>query len=179
MIKIGPGRPERRCRAAKPVVVAWLALVSIFLRPAFAQGAGNQSDSRERPDPPSLLAVVVTEVKELGRHPGEDFYRWEFFLGEDDDDTNKDIHAVIVIQEDPPPLRLRIHVTYLKRLPGQPPVRIAEKTRTIFAAQAGVRLAVEKSDYADKELVPLLQSLLKAIRDKKRLLRRAVPPPTS
>jgi len=148
-----------------------LAVISVLSLTPFARAVGSQPSSQARSDPAPLLAAVVVEVKELGRHPGEDFYRWEFFLGEDDDDTNKDIHAVVVIHEAPPPLRLRIHITNLERLPGRPTVRVARTTRVIFAARAGERLAVEKSDYAEKELVPVLESLLKAIRDKKRLLR--------
>jgi len=173
MITEGTGVSERGIRTARPGVTSWLALLSTLVLPVISQGSGIRSDAQERPDASSLLADVVSEVKELGRHPGEDFYRWEFFLGEDDDDTNKDVHAVVVIHDAPPPLRLRIHVTDLERLPANPRVRIARRTRVIYAARVGDRLTLEKSDYSPPELVLVLRSLLKAIRDKKRLLREA------
>lgn len=159
--------------AAGPAVISVLALIpALFLTP-LPQGAERRPGIQAGSDPAALLAAVVVEVKELGRRSGEDFFRWEFFLGEDDDDTNKDTHAVVVIHDEPPPLRLRIHITDLWRPPGNPRVHIAGKTRVIFAARAGERLAIEKNDYAEKELVPVLRSLLKAIRDKKKLLRKA------
>lgn len=171
MIRERTVEPERGIRLARRGVTLWLALLSAFVLGMFIRAPGSQPDTQERADVSSLFSAVVAEVKELGRHPGEDFYRWEFFLGEDDDDTNKDIHAVVIIQDDPPPLRLRIHITDLERLPGNSRVRIARRTRVLFAARVGDRMTVEKCDYPEKELVPVLQSLLKAIRDKKKLLR--------
>jgi len=129
MRKEGAGDPGGGHRAAGPAGMPILVLISAFFLTPFARGVERPSASQDRSDPASLLAAVVVEVEELGRHPGEDFYRWEFFLGEDDDDTNKDIHAVVIIHEEPPPLRLRIHVTDLQRLPGNPRVRIARQTR--------------------------------------------------
>ena len=158
-------------KPTKSTAALCLALVAAgCLLPGRA--AGNQTDAPEGTNVPALLAAVVSEVEELGRHPGESFYRWEFFLGEDDDDTNKDIHAVVVIHDDP--LRLRIHITDLERLPANRRVRVARRTRVIFAGGAGDRLTLEKSDYSPPELIPVLRSLLKAIRDKKRLLRQAL-----
>jgi hypothetical protein len=158
------------------MMALWLALLAAGGLSLPGRAAGNRTAAPEHKDVPGLLAAVVSEVRDLGRHPGEDFTRWEFFLGEDDDDTNKDIHAVVVIHEDP--LRLRIHITDLDRLPSNPRVRVARRTRVIFARGDGERLTLEKSDYPPRELVPVLRSLLKAIRDKKKLLREtAVPPP--
>lgn len=173
MVRTEAGESESGPRAAKPTAATRLALIPALLLLPLAWSPGGRSGCQERPEPSSLLAAVVSEVKELGRRPGEDFYRWEFFLGEDDDDTNKDVHAVVIIHDDPPPLRLRVHVTDFERRPDNRRVRIARQTRVIFAAASGDRLAVEKSDFAEKEIVPVLQSLLKAIRDKKKLLRKA------
>jgi hypothetical protein len=159
-------------RPTKPTAALCLALVAAGSLLLPGRTAGDQADAPEGTNVPALLAAVVSEVQELGRHPGESFYRWEFFLGEDDDDTNKDIHAVVVIHEDP--LRLRIHITDLERLPANRRVRVARRTRVIFAGRAGDRLTLEKSDYSPHDLVPVLRSLLKAIRDKKRLLRQAL-----
>jgi len=161
-------------RPTKPSAALCLALVAAGSLLLPGRAAGNQTDAPEGTNVPALLAAVVSEVEELGRHPGESFYRWEFFLGEDDDDTNKDIHAVVVIHDDP--LRLRIHITDLERLPANRRVRVARRTRVVFAGRTGDRMTVEKSDYPEKELGPVLRALLKAIRDKKKLLRQAAEP---
>ncbi len=178
MVKAGSGELDKGMRTVNRAGNLLIALLSALLLPLLARAAGNQAERPVSPDASSLLAAVVAEVKELGRRPGEDFTRWEFFLGEDDDDTNKDIHAVVLIQDDPLPLLLRVQVTYYERLASNRRVRIAGPTRSFRASETGGRWTLLKCDYPDEDLVPVLRSLLKAIRDKKRLLRRAGPPGT-
>lgn len=51
----------------------------------------------------TLLKEIYGEVLELGPRRGEDFIRHEFFVGEEDDDTDKDFHLVVLIQDSPGP----------------------------------------------------------------------------
>jgi hypothetical protein len=53
----------------------------------------------EKKDISQVLKEIYQEMKEFDKYPGCDFVKREFFVGEDDDDTNKDIHVVILVQD--------------------------------------------------------------------------------
>ncbi len=135
---------------------------------------GAQTPDRP-PNPPRVAALILDihrEVKELGPYPGEDFVRREFFLGEDDDDTNKDIHAVIIIQAMDGADRMRIQVTIMERSGNDPKIKYARGTKSFVCrvSPAG-EAALLTSDYTTQELEPVLRALKRAVLDKKRLLR--------
>ncbi len=121
----------------------------------------------------ALILDILREVKELGPYPGEDFVRREFFLGEDDDDTNKDIHAVIIIQAmDGGDERMRIQVTTLERSGSDPKIKYARGTKNfVYRVSPAGEAVLLTSDYTAKELEPVLRDLKRAIQNKKRLLK--------
>lgn len=125
----------------------------------------------------SVLKQVRDEVREMGSYPGEDFVRREFFVGEDDDDTNKDIHVNILIQALKSGEKMTLRVTEMAVDPGNPRARLARASKLVVCLFAGDRLEIKSSDYEDKELSRLAPEILTAIRNKKRLLKSGTPHP--
>ncbi len=123
----------------------------------------------------TVLKQIHAEVKEMGPHPGEDFIRQEFFVGEDDDDTNKDIHVVVLIQSRESKELMTIRVTEMAKDPGNPRARLAKTSRVLTCLVAEDRLAVQRSDYEEKDLTALVPEILTAIQNKKRLLKLGTP----
>ena len=120
---------------------------------------------------PAALMRVHDEVAELGRYPGQDFVRWDFFIGgPDDDDTNKDQHVVVLIEDGQVPRRMLLQVTQLERSRGDRNVKYARGTRRVLCFLENGKLEVRRSDYSDAELEELADGILRAVLDKKRLL---------
>lgn len=118
------------------------------------------------------LKKIHLEVKGFDRYPGEDFVRRDFFVGPDDDDTNKDIHVSILIQETDGHEKMTIQVTFLERSPGDPRVRFAKLSRLLACLVNRNEIEIQKSDFEPKEIQKLAPEILRAIRDKKKLLGR-------
>ena len=123
----------------------------------------------------TVLKQIHAEVKEIGPYPGEDFIRREFFVGEDDDDTNKDIHVLVLIQSLESKEMMTIRVTEMVKDPGNPQARLARTSRALSCLVAGDRLEIQSSDYEEKDLAKLAPEILTAIQNKKRLLKLGTP----
>jgi len=122
-----------------------------------------------------VLKQIHAEVKEIGPYPGEGFIRRQFFVGEDDDDTNKDIHVIVLIQSLESEERMTIRVTEMVKDPGNPLARLAGTSRILSCSVADKGLKVLSSDYEEKDLAKLAPEILKAILNKKRLLKLGTP----
>jgi hypothetical protein len=118
-----------------------------------------------------ILKQIHAEVKEMGPYPGEDFIRREFFVGEDDDDTNKDVHVSVLIQPLESKEKMTIRVTEMVKDPGNPRARLAKTSRMLVCLVAGGRLEIQSSDYEENDLNRLAPEILTAIQNKKRLLK--------
>ncbi len=137
---------------------------------AFEIEPGTQA---EPPDAPAadVLKQIYVEVKELGPYPGETFIKHDFFLGPADDDSYKREHVVVLIQDVDGVERMRIQVTEMKNRPDDPRIQLAGKTRTITCSvSGGEALTLLRSDYSDTETVRLAPDILRAVREKKKLL---------
>ena len=119
----------------------------------------------------AVLKKIHAEVKEMGAYPGQDFFQQAFFVGEDDDDTNKDIHASILIRDQEGLDKMTIRVTVMKKDRRNPRARLAGTTKEIICFFAGDKAEIESSDYEEKEIASLVPDILTAIRNKKRLLK--------
>jgi len=119
----------------------------------------------------SVLTRIYAEIKEMGPYPGEEFTRREFFVGEDDDDTNKDIHIMVLIRSSDSGEMMTIRVTELVKDPGNPQARLAANSKMLSCLVAGGRLEIRSSDYQEKDLDQLAPEMLTAIQNKKRLLK--------
>lgn len=147
------------------------AALAILVPLVLGASAPARGDGRERADIPSLLREIRAEVVSIGGYPGEDFARGEFFLGEGDDDTYK-THAVgILVKDDDGGSRMTIVVSRLEPARDDPRVKYARDPKTIVCAFSPAEVALARSDFPPDELGRLLPAVLKAVVDKKALLR--------
>lgn len=131
------------------------------------------SPPQEKPrDVPGLLREIQREVHELGPYPGEDFVRRDFSLGEDDDDTNKNHHVGILIQDRDDGPVMTIQITKLEPTRQNPRIRYGKEGRMIVCRLRPDRVEITRSDYRQDELKAVLEEVLKAVRDKKSLLKK-------
>jgi hypothetical protein len=117
------------------------------------------------------LRQIYAEVKELGPYPGEGFVSREFFVGEDDDDTNKNTHIVILIQNIEGQGKMKIQVTDMEPSQANPQVKYAKGVKKIACLVTGDNVSVQSSDYKERELEKLIPGILHAIQDKEKLLK--------
>ena len=108
----------------------------------------------------------------MGPYPGQNFILHEFFAGgPDDDDTNKDLHVVVLIQVVGGLEKMRIQVTYMERTKQDPTIKYAKEVKNISCLVAADRITVQSSDYSEKEMDNLAPDILQAILNKKKLLK--------
>jgi hypothetical protein len=123
-------------------------------------------------DPAVLLKKILVETRELGARPGEDFIKQEFFIGgPDDDDTNKDTSVVVLIQSIDGTERMTIQVTRMDRDRNDPRIKTARETKSIVGGLDGSLFRITRSDFAADELESVCVQILRAVQDKKRLLK--------
>lgn len=118
-----------------------------------------------------ILMEIYREVKELGSYPHDDFVKREFFVGEDPDDTNKDIHALILIQRLDQKQKITLQITYLKSSSNDSEVDYMKSVRAISWFLKENKIELIQSDYSEKERELFLPQVLRSIQDKKRLLK--------
>lgn len=115
-----------------------------------------------------LLARLHAEVREFGKRPGEDFIRQDFFIGgEDDDDTNKDIHVGILIRSEGDGESMSVQVTWLERSKADPRVKNARETKTLTCRVRLDDVRILSSDFPADRVGKLAEEILKAVLDKK------------
>ncbi len=154
---------------------SWIALIAISLcypslAPELFGAPGIQVGTADAPAA-DVLKQIYIQVKELGPYPGDTFIRHDFFLGPADDDSYKREHIVVLIQDVDGAERMRIQVTEMKNRPEDPRIQLAGKSRTMICSiSAGGGLALVRSDYSNNEIVRLAPDILRAVREKKKLL---------
>ena len=162
-------------RRLKKVLAASALVLSAGLAPSSAPPLPGQGKA----DVPGLLRRIRDEVLELRRYPGEDFVRGEFHLGEGDDDTNK-THAVGVLIKDEVAgegRRMTVVVTRLEPSTADPRIRLSRESETLVCRFAADKVEVLSSDHPPESLGRLLRDILKAVVDKKNLLKEIRRPP--
>jgi len=116
------------------------------------------------------LTRIYDEVRVMPPRPGEEFVRQEFFIGPDDDDTNKDIFvSVIIAKADAVPFMIA-QITWMEHAKSDPRVTYAKETKTLRCLFDPAGLRLEGARFSNRELGDLAHGLLKAVLDKKRLL---------
>ncbi len=160
-----------------------LAVAALVLSTGLALSSGPPLSGQGKTDVPGLLRRIRDEVLELRRYPGEDFVRGEFHLGEGDDDTNK-THAVgILIKEEDAGggRRMTIVVTRLEPSAADPRIRLSRESETLVCRFAADEVEIVSSDHPPEGLGRLLRDILKAVVDKKNLLKeiRRLPGPVT
>ncbi len=170
----GSGLLRRRGRRSRPGPAPGTVFLLLILAAAAPLTSG--ASALRGPDVAPLLREIRDEVLGLERYPGEDFARGEFFLGEGDDDTYK-THAVgILVKEEAEGSRMTIVVSRLEPARDNSRVKYAREPRTIACRFTGSAAEIVRSDYTPAELGKLLPLVLKAVVDKKALLKRSASP---
>jgi hypothetical protein len=118
-----------------------------------------------------VLKEIYLEVKELGSYPGQNFISREFFLGPADDDTYKNEHIAVLIQQVDAQDMMKIQITEMETVNTMPHVQTAKSARTIVCVIKSAQLAVQRSAYKPAELRKLAPKILRAIQEKKKLLK--------
>ncbi len=150
--------------------LAWLGLALLATSSwLMAQAEPKACDE----DLTRLLNEIHAQVKEMGPHPGDLFIKRMFFVGEDDDDTNKDIHVGIAIQSQETYDEMIMQVAYMKRDRHNRRIATTIDSKFLSCRMEEGRVLLIKTDYAEKEMKEFLRELLSAILNKKRLLRRS------
>jgi len=145
--------------------------IILFALTLFTPGEAN--DPAQEKNAFRLLARIHAEVREFGKRPGEDFIRQDFFIGgEDDDDTNKDIHVGILIRSEGDGETMSIQVTWLERLKADSKVKNARETKTLTCRVRRDDVRILRSDFPPDRVGKLAEDILKAVLDKKRLMKR-------
>lgn len=168
--EFGPGgavvetMPVRRA-----ALLAFLLGVTVLLyRPVGADAGGVEK--AHNPGRLEILKRIYQEVKELGPFPGQHFIRWDFFIGEGDDDTYKPIHAIVLIQTMRDGEGMIVQVSRMEASPINPRVFWNQGTREVSSRVRGGQVEIVSSDYSDQDLDRFLPTLLLSIRDKKKLI---------
>jgi len=107
----------------------------------------------------------------MGARPGENLIQQEFFAGgPDDDDTNKDLHVVVLIQPETGMAKMTVQVTRFERDRRDRNVKTARETNTIRAEIINRSVKDLTSDYEEGALHEILEQVQMAVIQKKRLL---------
>jgi hypothetical protein len=118
-----------------------------------------------------ILKRIYSEVKELDAYPGENFIMGEFFIGaDDDDDTYKDIHVSILIQDHSDLEKMKVRVTPMEPGQGDPRIKYAGISKTFVCLIGEKSVELASSDFKEKEIGALAKEILQAVRNKKKLL---------
>ena len=128
-------------------------------------------ESTQKNEVLKLLKEIHDEVVSLGKYPGQDFFKREFFVGKDDDDTNKDIHVAIVIHETDTEEKMTIQVTFMERTHDRPTVGIARSVKSIKCSSRDILMDINHNGFCEKELKAILKDIQQAVKDKKKLLK--------
>jgi hypothetical protein len=154
--------PWRRRAAAVLTVVPAVCFALLFSPPL---SAPNDEDVA------GLCRQIRDEILGLDKYPGEDFNRGEFHLGPGDDDTNK-THAVgILVKSEAEGFRMTIMVSRLEPSRDNPRIMYAQEPLTIVCRFPEGKFELLRSDYPAGELEELLPAVLRAVVDKKNLLK--------
>jgi len=138
----------------------------------FAVGLAARPSPQKAKDVPAVLREIEKAVREIGGYPGEDFVRREFFLGVGDDDTYKTHYVGILIKDDAEGPRMTIQISRLEPSRDDPRVKYARDPKTIVCRFPADRVEIVRSDYLSADLETLLPDVLRAVVDKKNLLKK-------
>ena len=145
------------------------AIALSFITVIFLSFSDNPSSAKI--EAVKILGEIYSEVKEMGPYGSEDYIKREFFIGWDDDDTNKDEHVVVLIQTVNTKEKMKIQVTYLERTRDNPKIKNAKEVKNLVCAIGKDGIEIISSDYPEKDLKGLAAGILKAVLDKKNLLK--------
>lgn len=129
-----------------------------------------------RLDKENYLAARIREIYEELRPAAsvspEGLREWQSFLGEDEDDTYKDDHLFIIIQEKEREVRLWVQITFLERDKINRRKQKAVGSKGINATIDGKteKVSIHRNEFSSEEVEKIFTAILCSIRNKKKLL---------
>ena len=115
---------------------------------------------------------IREEIRDVSEFMGFGLVKWECFIGgPDDDDTNKDQHVLIMIRRRDEGESMTIAVTDLERSRNDPKVKYARGTRTLVCGLGDGTASLISADGGLSAWDKTAAEVLRAVLDKKRLLR--------
>lgn len=142
----------------------------------FAASVLFSAQERHRLDKENYLAARIREIYEELRPAAsvspEGLREWQSFLGKDEDDTYKDDHLFIIMQEKEKEVRLWIQITFLERDKINPRKQTALGSKGIEATIDGKteKVSIRRNEFSSEEVEKIFATILRSIREKKKLL---------
>lgn len=154
---------------------AMLYAVSVFISGGLSTENVQQSAESREPFVPDAAfkktAVNIrTEVEELGKYAGEDFFRREFHMDLDGDEVNSEEHVVVLCYDVLDRKEMLIQVTYFSARKGSP-VKTSKDIRQVIFIMKPDDVLLKETHFPRDELPALLEKILEGIRNKKELLK--------
>jgi hypothetical protein len=118
------------------------------------------------------LLRVYQEVKAIGPKPGDLFVQQEFFAGgPDDDDTNRELHVVVLIQPALGEDKITVQVTRFERDKNDRNIKRAVDTKTVTAEIVKGSVKNLVSEFDELSLHRTLELVQQAVIEKKKLFK--------
>lgn len=142
----------------------------------FAASVLFSAQERHRLDKENYLAARIREIYEELRPAAsvspEGLREWQSFLGKDEDDTYKDDHLFIIMQEKEKEVRLWVQITFLERDKINPRKQTALGSKGIEATIDGKteKVSIRRNEFSSEEVEKIFAAILHSIREKKKLL---------
>ncbi len=135
-----------------------------------------QKSNRLDIDKENYLAATIREIyqelRPVASVSPEGLREWQSFLGQDPDDTYKDDHLFIIIQEKEKEVRVWIQITFLERDPNNPRKQTALGSKGIEATvdRQTETVSVGRNDFSADEVESIFPEILRSVREKKKLM---------
>jgi len=146
------------------------------LRGCLAAALALASGFQVSPGGIATLKRIYDEVRTTPSPSGPEFLSQDVFIGgPDDDDTNKDVHVALLVQTVGGEDLMHIRITALERSAADRRIKHAGETRDLVCAVRDGALRLIRSDVPAAEIPHLAEDILRAVLDKKRLIRPPAP----
>lgn len=116
-----------------------------------------------------ILKDIHKEVSELGKRKDEYFIKREFHFDLDENPTNSEEHIVVLIYETKDKEKMIVQVTYFEAEGPKYSIKYAKDIKLVTCILDSEKLEIEKCDFNNKEMRPLMTDILKGIQEEKKL----------
>lgn len=116
-----------------------------------------------------ILKDIHKEVTELGKRKDEYFIKREFHFDLDENPTNSEEHIVVLIYETKDKEKMIVQVTYFEAEGPKYSIKYAKDIKLVTCILDSEKLEIEKCDFNNKEMRPLMTDILKGIQEEKKL----------
>lgn len=118
-----------------------------------------------------MLKILYREAFENASQVTLDFIKNEYHVDVDGRAANKEEHVVFLCYDCPEGMRFLVQVTYFQLVGHDVVVKYADQTKKIRCTVEDSTFSVEETSYSDKEMRPLLKTLIQRVKEENELLR--------